>query len=293
VTSANAIDPADPKKIVANDKLTVIDLKASPPQATATLTAGKGAAGVSINRAGTLALVANRAEGTVSVFTIDGKTVTPAGKIDLGNDKAGPSHVVFSPDGKTALVSRDGDNKIGVLSVDGKTVTYTKRDLSAGIRPYSIEMSPGGDIAIVGNTGVGSGDADTVSVIDLKASPSRVVDTVTVGPNPEGLRISPDGKYLAVTVMNGSNKPKSSPVYNDNGLVKVFAINGTRLSPVTEAKVGHWCQGAAWNKAANTLLVQCMVENAILVFAFDGKTLAPRDPIKLKASPAGLRTAQW
>ena len=293
VTSANAIDPADPKKIVANDKLTVIDLKASPPQATATLTAGKGAAGVSINRAGTLALVANRAEGTVSVFTIDGKTVTPAGKIDLENDKAGPSHVVFSPDGKTALVSRDGDNKIGVLSVDGKTVTYTKRDLSAGIRPYSIEMSPGGDIAIVGNTGVGSGDADTVSVIDLKASPSRVVDTVTVGPNPEGLRISPDGKYLAVTVMNGSNKPKSSPVYNDNGLVKVFAINGTRLSPVTEAKVGHWCQGAAWNKAANTLLVQCMVENAILVFAFDGKTLAPRDPIKLKASPAGLRTAQW
>jgi DNA-binding beta-propeller fold protein YncE len=116
---------------------------------------------------------------------------------------------------------------------------------------------------------------------------------VTVGPNPEGLRISPDGKYLAVTVMNGSNKPKSSPVYNDNGLVKVFAIDGTRLTPVTEAKVGHWCQGAAWNKAASTLLVQCMVENAILVFAFDGKTLAPRDPIELKASPAGLRTAQW
>ena len=293
VTSANAIDPADPKKIALNDKLTVIDLKASPPQATATLTAGKGAAGVSINRAGTLALVANRAEGTVSVFTIDGKTVTPAGKIDLGNDKAGPSHVVFSPDGKTALVSRDGDNKIAVLAVDGNTVTYAKRDLSAGIRPYSIEMSPSGDIAIVGNTGVGSGDADTASVIDLTASPIRVVETVTVGPNPEGLRISPDGKYLAVTVMNGSNKPKSSPVYNDNGLVKVFAINGTTLTPVTEAKVGHWCQGAAWNKAANTLLVQCMVENAILAFAFDGKTLAPRDPIKLKASPAGLRTAQW
>ena len=293
VTSANMIDPADPKKIALNDKLTVIDLQASPPQATATLTAGKGAAGVSINRAGTLALVANRAEGTVSVFTIDGKRLTPAGKIDLGNDKSGPSHVVFVPDGKTALVSRDGDNKIAVLSVDGKTVTYAKRDLTAGIRPYSIEMSPSGDVSIVGNTGVGSGDADTVSVIDLKASPIRVVDTVTVGPNPEGLRISPDGKFLAVTVMNGSNKPKASPFYNDNGLVKVFAINGTKLTPVTEAKVGHWCQGAAWNKAANTLLVQCMVENALLVFGFDGKHLTPREPIKLKASPAGLRTAQW
>jgi hypothetical protein len=34
VTSANMIDPADPKKIALNDKLTVIDLQASPPQAT-------------------------------------------------------------------------------------------------------------------------------------------------------------------------------------------------------------------------------------------------------------------
>jgi len=144
VTSANAIDPADPKKVTLNDKLTVIDLQSSPPQATATLTAGKGAAGVSINRAGKLALVANRSEGTVSVFTIDGKTLTPAGKIELGDDKSGPSHVVFSPDGKTALVSRDGDSKISVLSVDGGKVTYAKRDLSAGVRPYSIEMSARG-----------------------------------------------------------------------------------------------------------------------------------------------------
>jgi len=43
----------------------VIDLKSSPPRILATLQAGAGAAGVSINRAATLALVANRNEGTV------------------------------------------------------------------------------------------------------------------------------------------------------------------------------------------------------------------------------------
>src|SRR6476619_5600697 len=49
VTAASKIDPADPKKTVPDDKLSVIDLKASPPKVSAQLQAGKGAAGVSIN----------------------------------------------------------------------------------------------------------------------------------------------------------------------------------------------------------------------------------------------------
>ena len=42
------------------------------------------------------------------------------------------------------------------------------------MRPYSLDVSPRGDIAINGNQGGGMGDADTVSVIDLKAEPPRV-----------------------------------------------------------------------------------------------------------------------
>ncbi|HTF00663.1 MAG TPA: YncE family protein, partial [Bradyrhizobium sp.] len=63
VTGAMKVDPADPTKAIPDDKLTVIDLKSSPPKILATLQAGAGAAGVSINRAATLALVANRSEG--------------------------------------------------------------------------------------------------------------------------------------------------------------------------------------------------------------------------------------
>src|SRR6516165_2457251 len=91
VTGASKIDPADPKKTVPDDKVTVIDLKASPPKVAAQLQAGQGAAGVSINRAGTLALVANRSEGTGSVFSIAGNALTPVGKVNLGDDKSGPS----------------------------------------------------------------------------------------------------------------------------------------------------------------------------------------------------------
>jgi DNA-binding beta-propeller fold protein YncE len=292
VTGASKIDPTDPKKVVPDDKLTVIDLKASPPKVTAQLQAGKGAAGVSINRAGTLALVANRSEGTVSVFSIAGSVLTPVGKVTLGDDKSGPSHVAITPDGKTALVTRDGDNKISVLSIDGTKVEYTKRDLSAGLRPYGLDIHPNGKIAVVANIGTGSGDADTASLIDIDAKPARVVHTVTVGQTPEGIALSPDGAFVAVSVMNGSNKPKDNPFFNDYGLVKVLSVKDGQLLPLTEAKVGHWCQGLAWSKGNRALLVQCMVEKEIMVFHFDGKELKPAGTIKLNIGPAAIRTAE-
>jgi DNA-binding beta-propeller fold protein YncE len=292
VTGAMKVDPADPTKTVADDKLTVIDLKSSPPKVLATLQAGAGAAGVSINRAATLALVANRNEGTVSVFTISGNTVTPAGKIALGDAKSGPSHAIFSRDGATALVTRDGDSRIAILSVEGTKVEYTKRDLYSALRPYQIDTAGNGDVAVIGNVGMGGGDTDSISLIDMRAKPIRVATTVSVGQTPEGLKMSPDGTHVAVNVINGSTKPKNSPFFNDFGLLKIYRIAGTDLVPVSEAKIGHWCQGIVWSKDSKTVLVQCMVENEIQVFGFDGEALARRAPIPLKVSPAGIRTAE-
>jgi DNA-binding beta-propeller fold protein YncE len=291
VTGAMKVDPADTTKTVPDDKLSVIDLKSSPPKVLATLQAGAGAAGVSINRAATLALVANRSEGTVSVFTISGSTLTPAGKIQLGDAKSGPSHAVFSHDGATALVTRDGDSRISLLTVDGSKVEYSKRDIYAGVRPYDIDLT-GSATAIVGNVGAGGGDTDTISLIDMTAKPIRVVSTVSVGQTPEGVKMSPDGNYVAVTVMNGSNKPSASPFFNDFGLLKVYRISGTELAPVADAKIGHWCQGMVWSKDSKYLLTQCMVESELIAFSFDGKTLNRTATLKMQVSPAGIRTAE-
>ncbi len=141
VTSAMKIDPADRTKQVPDNRVTVIDLTGAPPRPIATLEAGAGAAGLSINRQGTLALVANRSEGTVSVFGIQGKTVTPLGKVTIAPAASGVSHVAIAPDGKSALVTRDGDHFVSVLSVDGTKVEYTKRDISAGLRPYGLDIA--------------------------------------------------------------------------------------------------------------------------------------------------------
>jgi DNA-binding beta-propeller fold protein YncE len=292
VGSSSKIDPADPTKTVPDTRISVIDLKVSPPAVIATLEAGKSAAGISINRQGTLALVANRSEGTVSVFSISGKTVSPVGKVTVADEKSGTSHATFTPDGKMALVTRDNDHKISVLKIDGTNVEYTKRDINAGLRPYGIDISSKGDFAAVANIGLGQGDADTVSLIDVRATPPRVVETVSVGQTPEGIKVSPDGRYVAVVVMNGSNKPKESPFYGDHGKLVILRAANMRLTKVAEAPLGHWSQGAAFSPDGKTILVGNMVEKDVQVFAFDGRALKEVGRIKVNGGPAAVRTAE-
>src|SRR6516164_7333030 len=283
ISSNMKLDAADPKKLVPDNRLSVIDLKAAPPAVIATVEAGLGPAGISINRTGTLALVANRNEGTVSIFTVSSKTLTAAGKVDFNNPRSGPSSVAFSPDGKMALVSRDGDHKISVLSVDGNKVEDTKQTMTGGFRPYAIQVSPKGDVAVVGNQGGNTGDIDTINVIDLKGKAPRIIHTLDVGQIVEGLAFSNDGNYVALTAQDGSARAPSHPFYNDNGLLVVFSVNGTNLTKVAEARVGKWNQGVVWSRDGKT---------SLSILSFDGKSLKVIGEIKVKGGPDGLRTAE-
>jgi DNA-binding beta-propeller fold protein YncE len=291
VTAAVKKSPSDPAKTVPDNRLSVINLKTRT--VTQTLAAGDGAAGVAINRAGTLALVANRSEGTVSVFTIKGMTLAPAGKVALGKNDSGPSAVQFIGDGKRALVTRDGDSTLTILAVDGDKVTATSRNFFAGIRPYGADVTPDGRYAMVANIGRGQGDHDTVSLVDLSMNPPRTVDTITVGPTPEGIKISPNGKYAAVVVHNGSAFVPTSPFYNAFGKVVLLGVSGGRLVKLSEERIGRWSQGAAFSADSGTLLVQNMVEKDVMVFKIELDQL--RDTmhrIKLSGGGAGMGTAR-
>ena len=100
------------------------------------------------------------------MLSISGKDVKNVGSVHLGDDKTGVSHVTISPDGKTALVTRDGDNLVSVLAIDGTKVEHTKRD-HGGDASLWAAISADGTVAVVANIGRGSGDNDTVSVIDM------------------------------------------------------------------------------------------------------------------------------
>lgn len=292
VTANQRPDPNDPTKLIAGNALTVIDLSATPPRVVATLPTGSGPAGLSINRAGTLALVANRNEGSVSIFRIRDGQVTAHGKVEVGTVASEVSHVQFTPDGRRALVTRYGDHMVNVLEIDGDRVTRQDREITTGVRPYGLVVMLDGRHAVVANIGRGTGDADTVSLIDLAREPYRVVDTVSVGQTPEGIQVSPDGRHVAVTVMNGSNKPPGSP-FRGPGLVRLLRIEEGRLRVVSEATVGTWAQGATFSADGRTLLVQNMVEREIQVLRVEGDRLVDSGTrLRVGGGPAAIRTAE-
>ena len=291
VTANMKLDPADPSKQTPDNRMSIIDLKANPPVVVGTVETGRGPAGVAIGPKGNIALVANREEGTVSVYAIGGKTLTSLGKVDFGNPKSGPSGVSITPDGTTALVTRDGDNRVSVLAIDRDRVEYTKRDMFPGQRPYGIEISRKGDVAAVANIGAGQGDSDTISLIDMTAKPVRVIETVSVGQTPEGIAMSPDGKWVAVTVMNGSNKPLASPFYNTLGLLKLFKIVDRKLVYNSQVETGVWTQGIAFSADSKLLLVQNKEQKELQVLAIRGNKLVDtKQRIAMRNGGAGIGT---
>ncbi|MBK6472979.1 MAG: YncE family protein [Betaproteobacteria bacterium] len=287
ISAATRRDPADPTKIAAFDLVSVVSLDPSgsaPPLVSDSLRTGAGASGISINRAGTLALVANRVEGSISVLAIEGEQVQVVGKVALG-DKSSPARVAFTPDGRRALVSRDGDNRISVLAVEGRTVKLESRELSAGLRPYGLDVSADGKWAAVTNLGAGQGDTDTISLIDLQMQPPRVVDTVSVGQTPEGIFFSPDGRAVGVTVIDGSNKPQVSPYYG-TARYRLFSVENGRLQAAGEVAGGQWLQGSAFTPNGRYVLIQDAANRQLRLYRrADGALADAGERLQLDAAP--------
>ncbi|MDR3529492.1 MAG: hypothetical protein P4L90_02885 [Rhodopila sp.] len=292
VTSATKADAAAKTGgISPDDRVSVFDLTSSPPKVVQSLTSGLGATQVRVSPDGTLALIANRAEGTVSVFTVKDKRLTPAGKVDTGNPKSLPSAVVFVDD-KNALLTRGGDNMVSVLHIDGSNVTIDPRPITTAVGPYTMDINAAHTLAAVSNMGRGDGDQDSVSLIDLKSKPYRTVGTFGVPSGPEPLKFSPDGRFLAVGAQYGSTKPSSHPFHHDNGLLGLYAVDGQTLHKVAEAPIGAWAEAVAFSRDGKTVLIQSMQDRTIEVFRWNGKKLSRGAVLLIKgAGPESFATA--
>ena len=277
-------------KAVPDNKLYVIDLTASPPARIDTVTVGKQPSGMAINRAGNLALVANRADNSISVLSIQGKQVKLVDTVTIGEQVA---HVAFTPDGKRALAAKFPGHKVALLEVDGQKVTYTKRDLAVGLWPYNLDITPDGKLALTadnGSAGSSDGNVDTVSVIDLEASPPRVIDKVVVGDAPEGFAISPTGRLAVAILLRGSNNATTDWFYNRDGSVVVLRIDGKKVTKVGEVLVRSLPEGAVFSPDGKWLYVGNFLDSDVSVLRVDGDTVTNTGTLlKLPGKPASMR----
>jgi len=226
-------------KSVPETKVIVIDLKSTPAKQISTVEVGKQPSGLAINKAGTLALVANRADASVSVLSIKGQEVKLVDTLPMTDPVAA---VAFTPDGKHALVAKYTVNKVSLLNIDGDKVIDGKADIAVGPFPYNVQVTADGRYALTANQhngGVADGGAGSVSVIDLRASPPHAVDHLGVGPSPEGLDVSPRGNLAVALALNGSGAvPKDAWFARPNTIIELLSTEGGKVRKVGSVKAG-------------------------------------------------------
>ncbi len=285
------------KKELFGNFVQVVDIEASPPKLIGKVDVGGHPNGLSINREGTLLLAAAH-DGTVKVLGIDGKNVKLLDQVKVGEKRL--SGISFTHDGKAAIVAQRDENGAAVLSIDGTSVKLTTEKISTGVTPYAIDVSSDGKWAVIGNTGVSGmlglvgrtvGDADVVTLVDVSKRPFRAVQQISVPSTPEGVAISPDGRWIAVSCMAGSNLTTDNAGRNKIGKLLLFEIKDGWATKVNEVAGAEAAQGVVFSQDGKQILLQMDVERAIGVFALrDGKLVDTGERLKLAAGPVSIRS---
>jgi len=298
VANSLIIDPNDSTKQIPDTKIAIIDLTVDPPAKIGEVEAGAQPSGISITPDGDLALVANRADGSVSVLSLSGREVEHLEKVTIGEEGfgaeagSGVAHVAITPDGKTALASKQNENSVALLKIDGRKVTYTGRDMTVGLTPYSLDISADGETAIVATGGAPTGDTSAAAIIDLTLSPPRVVNHAAIGFGPEHLVFSPDGKLAAAAIMNGSNAPRDNGFRTETGLVRLFRRKGHDLIFCDEKPCGAVPEGVAFTNDGKYVIVQNYVDRSLSIFRVTWFGLQKAcDDIPVTGQPSAIRAA--
>ena len=278
------------KKELFDNFVQVVDIEASPPKLLGNVDVGGHPNGLSINRDGTLLLAAAH-DGTVKVLAINGKNVRMLEQVKVSDKRL--SGISFTTDGKAAIVALRDENGAAVLSVDGATVKNTGEKISTGVNPYAVDISSDGQWAIIGNTGTGRSvaDADVVTLVNVSKRPFRAVQQISVPATPEGVAISPDGKWIAVSSMAGSNLLATDADRQKLGKVVLYAIKDGMATLVNELPGGEAAQGVVFTQDSKNILVQFDVERALALYTIrDGKLVDTGERIKLAAGPVSIRS---
>lgn len=293
---ANSIrmDPVNPTNWFPESVVHVLDLESQPPRVVSQVTVGSQPSGMSISADGRVALVANRAGGTISILRIQGKQVEAINEIKVCEPADSISDVAIASRGGVVLASVQKGSYLAVLELSGERLTLTPRRVSVYGQPYRVVVTSDGELGLTAGAGTGNGlDRDALTVIDLSTSPLRAVDHVSLGAVPESIEVSPDGRLVAAVLMEGSNLPTSHPSHSEQGRLVVLERKGKTYRFLSDHPIGRIPEGVAFTADGRHLVVQCHPERELRFFSIRGRKVrdtgyrvkVPGFPSSLRASP--------
>lgn len=280
---------------VPDNMLHLIDLEGKPRHI-GSIEIGSQPSGLDLSPDGSLLIVANRSEPSLSIVAVKGKTARLVEKVAVDH----PTDAVsITPDGKRALFTMKAQGLIGFLHIDGLTVTYdSSENIMVGREPYNVVVSPLGNIALVNNsgpTGGNDGHVDPVCVIDLTTPHPHIIDWIGVGDGPEGLAFSPRGNLAASALINGSqtaaSNPKTAWAANENGKVAILKIDGTKVTKTQEIETGGGMpEGLVFSPDGKYLYIGNFCNNTVTILEIDGTNVIDTGKMfHLPGAPGSMR----
>ena len=91
--------------------------------------------------------------------------------------------IILTPDGNTLLAVNTPDNRLEVFSVSGGSLTHVD-SIPVGMEPVAVAARDNNEIWVVNHL------SDSVSIVDLSASPAKVVRTLLVGDEPRDIQFA-------------------------------------------------------------------------------------------------------
>ncbi|MHC1480666.1 YncE family protein [Frateuria aurantia] len=243
-------------------------------------------------------LLAGLINGSVAIFDIDGPRVTLHGYLPLSTGRL--AGVTFTHDGQSALVALRDEQGLAVLDTEHDRVSDRHQHISTGVAPYALDISSDGHWAVAGNVGLAglanhgwadAGDLDTVSLIDVSRLPFRTVQYLPTPSLPEGVAISPNGHWIAVLSMNGSQLPAGSPGRHEHGVLQLFKLQDGKAVETDRVVAGPGGQGVVFSRDNRHLLAQYTVDRQIAVFNIEHDHLQDSGQrLSLRGGPDSIRS---
>ncbi|MCC7374566.1 MAG: hypothetical protein IT581_07910 [Verrucomicrobiales bacterium] len=294
IANSIQLDPSNTTNWVPESYVTLVDLTVQPPRVVGRVETGLQPSGISIRRDGQTALVANRAAGTLSVLALHGRRVDHLGEVAVCTAAESISDVAISPDGRTVLASVQKGGYLAVLRWDGVLPATTGQKISTYGQPYRVVITPDGALGLTAGAGAGNRlDRDALTVVDLKSQPMRAIDYVALGAIPESFEISPDGRWIAAVVMDGSNLPPNDPNHSNGGRLIMLERSGGSYQVRQSIETGRIPEGVAFTRDGRHVVVQCHADRELRIYELrrgkardtGRRVTVPGFPSSLRASP--------